>query len=263
MTHWQTLRLDRPEAGIARLTLHRPERRNAINRAMTDELNTCLAGLALELGLRVLLLTGAGDCFSAGGDLKERLACGTEASRGQRHELLAALDRLDCFPCPVIAVIPGPALAGGLELALACDIRIAALDAVLGLPEVRTSGGFPGASGPVRLARELGRGLASLLVYAGCQISASDALAMGLVERAVPREHLDSEALSLARQIAEGSPSGIRAAKQLIRAAGDLDFDSAMVLSAQLREPLDDGPDCHEAVRAWCERRAPRFAEAS
>lgn len=262
MSHWQTLRLDRPEAGIARLTLHRPERRNAIDRTMAAELNACLSGLAVQPGLRVLLVAGAGDCFSAGGDLKERLACGPEEARAQRQQGLAAMDRLDCFPCPVIAVIPGPALAGGLELALACDIRIAALDAVLGLPEVRASGGFPGAGGPVRLVRALGRGRASLLVYAGCQISAADALTMGLVERAVPREHLDSEALSLARQIATGSPSGIRAAKQLIRAAGDLDFDAAMVLSGHLRDPLDDGPDFHEALRAWRERRAPRFAEA-
>jgi enoyl-CoA hydratase/carnithine racemase len=261
MRDWQTLKLEQTDRGVTMLTLDRAHRRNAINQELGRELLDCLRELQERKDLRVLIVTGAGNCFSSGGDLTERKLHGPAEASAQRVLALAAMDLLDSFPCPVIAMVNGAALAGGLELALACDVRIAADTAVLGLPEVRASGGFPGAGGPTRLERLAGRGYASLLVFSGRQVSATEALAKGVVEMVVPAERLAEETLALARQIASGSPAGVRAAKQLIRRSTDLDFDAAMNLSQELRDPLDDSPDFHEAMNAWRERRAPNFAE--
>jgi enoyl-CoA hydratase/carnithine racemase len=261
MCAWQTLKLEEPDRGVTMLTLDRAPRRNAINQELGKELLDCLQGLQRRKDVRVLIVTGAGNCFCSGGDLTERVLHGPAEASAQRALALAAMDLLDGFPCPVIAMVNGAALAGGLELALACDIRIAADVAVLGLPEVRASGGFPGGGGPTRLERLVGRGRASLLVFSGRQVTAAEAFALGMVEMVVPAQRLAEETMALARQIASASPTGVRAAKQLIRRSADLDFNAAMKLSRELREPLDASPDFQEAMTAWQERRAPNFAE--
>ncbi len=261
MTVWKALTLVENNRHIHTIALNRIERRNAIDHTLANELVDCISIEAQKKELRVLVLTGEGSSFCSGGDLKDRIAFGPGEARRQRDTVLRAIDSLDRFPCPVIAMINGPALAGGLELALACDIRVAADDAVFGLPEVRTAGGFPGAGGPVRLSKLIGRGKTALISFTGRQFSARQAYDMGMVDMIVPAARLRAEAYALAAEIAANSPAGIRAAKQLIRQSLDMDVTSATDLSRALRNPLDDSPDFHEAMNAWREKRVPIFMD--
>lgn len=258
---WQTVRFEQDGPHIGTLVLNRPDRRNAISRQLANDLVDALATLARQRELRALILTGAGPTFSAGGDLKDRLDAGPGEARRQRDLALEAVDLLDRFPCPVIAAVNGAALAGGFELALACDIRVASQDAIVGLPEVRTAGGFPGAGGPVRLARLIGRGRAGLVVYTGRPFSATEAMEFGMVDLVFPAHQLHKETSALAAQIAANSPISVCMAKHLIREGEDLNIMAATELSRTLRNPLDDMPDSREAVSAWREKRIPSFQD--
>lgn len=259
MTRWNTLELSQDDPHVVALTLNRPAQRNAINRELADELVECLGELRQRKDLRVLVLTGAGSVFCAGGDLKERLEAGPEQARLQRESALRAIELLEQLPCAVLAMINGPAIAGGLELALGCDIRIASDEASFALPEVRAAGGFPGAGGPIRLTRTIGRGRTSLMVFTGRQFSARDALDLGLVERVVPAAQLRDETYALADEVAANSPGAVRAAKLLIARADDMDMASATALSRALRDPLDLSDDFREAMQAWRDKRTPKF----
>jgi enoyl-CoA hydratase/carnithine racemase len=258
---WQTVRFEQDGPHVGTLVLNRPDRRNAINRQMANDLVDALKTLTRQRQLRVLILTGAGTSFSAGGDLKDRLDAGPDEARRQRDLALEAIDLLDRFACPVIAAINGAALAGGFELALACDIRVASDDAIVGLPEARTAGGFPGAGGPVRLSRLIGRGRAGLVVYTARPFSAAEALGFGMLDLVFPADQLSDKANALAAQIAANSPTAVCTAKQLIRQGDDLDIAAATELSRTLRNPLDDMPDAREAVCAWREKRLPSFQD--
>lgn len=259
MKSWNTIELSQTDRHVVTLTLNRPAQRNAINRQLADELVECLGELRQRKDLRVLVLTGAGTAFCAGGDLTERLEAGPEYARLQRDSALRAIDLLEHLPCAVLGMINGPALAGGLELALGCDIRIASDEATFALPEVRSAGGFPGAGGPIRLTRMIGRGRTSLMVFTARRFSAREAAELGFVERVVPSAQLRAETYSLAAEIAANSPRAIRAAKQLITRVDDMDIASATALSSALRDPLDQTDDFHEAMQAWRDKRAPNF----
>lgn len=259
---WQTLRLEGADGPICRLWLSRPEHRNAMSQQLVHELVECLTLLRERRTLRVLVLSGDGSAFCAGGDLKERLAKGAAKTREQRATGLRAIELLDTFPCPVIAMINGPAVAGGLELALGCDIRIASDNAVFALPEVLRAGGFPGGGGPVRLAKMIGRGRTSLLVFSARSLSAHEAFEFGIVDQVVPADRLQEATARLAADIAANSPAAIRAAKVLIRSSLDLSVPDGLQLSRELREPFEDGPDFAEALQAWRDRRAPQFQDA-
>lgn len=259
MTSWNTLELSQDDRHVVTLTLNRPAQRNALNRQLAGELVECLGELRQRKDLRVLVLTGAGSAFCAGGDLKERLDAGPQDARLQRESALRAIELLEQLPCAVLAMINGPAIAGGLELALGCDIRIASDEASFALPEVRAAGGFPGAGGPIRLTRMIGRGRTSLMVFTARQFPARDAVGLGLVERVVPAAQLREETYALAHEIAANSPRAIRDAKLLIARADDMDMASATALSRALRDPLDLSDDFQEAVQAWRDKRIPKF----
>ncbi len=263
MGRWNTLQLSQDDPNVATLTLARPAQRNALNLQLAEELVACLAELRQRKDLRVLVLTGAGPAFCAGGDLKERLEAGPAYAQRQRDCALRAIDLLEQLPCPVLAMINGPAIAGGLEIALGCDIRIASEEASFGLPEARAAGGFPGAGGPVRLTRMIGRGRASLMVFSARLFSAREAFELGFIERVVAPQRLRDDTYALARQIAANSPRAIRGAKQLISHADDMDMASAAALSRALRDPLDLSPDFQEAVQAWRDKRDPQFQRDS
>jgi enoyl-CoA hydratase/carnithine racemase len=260
---WHTLRVEAADGPVCMLRLSRPEHRNAISRQLAEELVECLKVLSKISTLRVLILAGDGPVFSAGGDLRERLEGGARHSRDQRELLLKAIALVDTFPCPVIAMIQGAAIAGGLELALGCDIRVAADDAVFALPEVRAVGGFPGAGGPVRLTQLIGRGRAGMCVYTARKFSAQEALQFGIVEQVCGATTLLEVTSELAQTIAQNSPAAIRAAKVLMRRCMSMDLQDALNLSRELRNPLDHGPDFAEAMSAWAERRSPRFPDIS
>jgi enoyl-CoA hydratase/carnithine racemase len=241
------------EPHISVLAMSRPAQRNAINATMARELESSLACLKDRPDLRVLIVTGEGVAFGAGADLKERALLTAGQTQDAREGVLRFIDMLEAFPSPVIAMINGPAIAGSFEIALACDIRVASDLATFALPEVRQVGAFPGAGGPVRLPRLVGRGRASYVVLTGRTFSAAEALALGLAEVVVPHERLLSETLFLARQIAANNPEGVSAAKQLMLKSDDLDLPSAMKLSRALRDPMDATAAARTAIRAWAD----------
>ncbi|MGN6758738.1 MAG: enoyl-CoA hydratase/isomerase family protein [Thermomicrobiales bacterium] len=244
---------------VATLTLNRPEALNALSRGLAAELLAASRELAARADVRVVVLRGAGErAFCTGADLKERATL-TPEERGAHTALIAAAaDALAALPMPVVAVIRGYALAGGLELALACDIRLAADDAVFGLTEVRI-GIFPGAGGPVRLPRVVGAGKARELIFSGRRIDAREALACGRVERDVSLAEHDQVVAELAEQIRAAAPLAVRAVKQALGRALDLPERDALDYAEQVRRPLDATRDYAEGLAAFAERRPPRF----
>jgi methylglutaconyl-CoA hydratase len=247
------------EEGLATLTLNRPQALNALSRQLGAALRDAVRELATRPDLRVVVLRGAGErAFSTGADLKER-ATMTPAEKGAHTgEIAAAAEALTALPVPVIAAVRGYALAGGMELAVACDIRVAAEDAIFGLTEV-VIGVFPGAGGPVRLPRLVGPGKARELIYSGRRIDATEALQCGLVERVVPVAAFDAAVAELAGQIRDAAPLAVRAAKRVLDVTPDLPLSAALAYAEALRRPLDATRDYDEGLAAFAERRKPRF----
>jgi len=170
----------------------------------------------------------------------------------------ATADALAALPVPTIAAIEGYALAGGLELSLACDIRLASEGAVFGLTEVRI-GIFPGAGGPVRLPRIVGPGKARELIFSGRRIDAAEALRCGLVEQVVPAADFGAAVARLAGEIRDAAPLAVRAVKRVLDVGADLPEGAALAYAAALRQPLDATRDYAEGLAAFAERRPPRF----
>ncbi len=250
--------IDRRE-NIAVITLHRPQAMNALNFALLESLNDHLDTLGQDETLRCLVVTGSGGkAFCAGADLKERLPL--SASERTRHTSLIneAADALERFPVPVIAAICGYALAGGAEIATACDLRVMSDDGVIGLPEVRI-GVFPGAGGVIRLPRLIGPARARDLLYTGRRVGAPEALQIGLVDRVVPNDEVLPVALELAGEITAGAPLAVRAMKSALTQVTALSADGAARIVSQLRVPLDGTRDYDEGLRAFSERRQPHF----
>lgn len=258
---WQsvTLAIDN-ETHIARLTLNRPEAMNAIRRQMAAELREACARLRLERAVRVVVLTGAGTrAFCAGADLKERRALSAEERSAHTAEIERASDAIAALPMPTIAAIRGYALAGGAELAIACDLRVAATDAELGFPEVRI-GIFPGAGGALRLPRLVGLGAARDLLFTGRRIDAEEAHRIGLVDRVVAPEAMEETATDLALAIAANAPLAVRAVKEALAVSDATPIAEARGTVNGLRAALDATADYEEGLAAFAERRAPRFS---
>lgn len=245
--------------GVAAVTLNRPQALNALSRELARALFDAARDLAARTDVRVVIIRGAGErAFCTGADLKERKTLSPDQKSAHTAEIMSAFDQLAALPCPVIAAIHGYALAGGLELALACDIRIAADNAVMGLTEVAI-GIFPGAGGPVRLPRLVGPGKAKELIFSGRHVRADEALRCGLVEQVVPRAGLETEVTALAMKIRDAAPLAVRAVKQVLSLTPDLPLAAAFAYSEALRRPLDTTADYVEGLAAFAERRAPRF----
>ncbi|WP_280156373.1 enoyl-CoA hydratase-related protein [Piscinibacter sp. XHJ-5] len=261
MSSWNTVSVTDLDPHVSVLTMNRPGHRNAINAEMADDLEACLISLKDKRDLRVLIVTGEGSAFGAGADLKERALLAPEQTQKARDTVLRFIELIEAFRAPVIAMVNGPAIAGSFELALACDIRVASDQATFSLPEVSKVGAFPGAGGPVRLPRLVGRGRANLVVLTGRTFSAREAFTFGFAELVVPHARLLDETLWLARQIAANSPEGVSAAKQLILRSDDLDLQSAMKLSRTLRDPMDATAAATEGVQAWADKRKPNFVK--
>jgi len=252
--------VERPEPWLAIVLLNREPVRNAISARMASALFERLHELESEPSLRVLIVTGAGSkAFSSGADLKERHRM-TPRQRGEHTRgIKAAADLLWSFPVPVIAAIRGYALAGGAELAIACDLRVASDDAVLGFPEVRM-GIFPGAGATERLPRLVGASRARHLLFTGRKIDADQALQIGLIDSMVPNDYVMNEAIRIARDIASQSPQAVQALKRAIRISEIEPVDRAAGLIADLRANLDAGADYDEGLQAFAERRPPSWS---
>ena len=247
------------EGHIAILTLNRPEAMNAMGHDLARDLEAALDRLEAAHEVRAVVATGAGDrAFSVGGDIKERGAMSLDERWEHALRLGRCFHRLEALPVPVIAAINGFCFGGGMEMAVACDLRIASERAEVGFLEVKL-GVFPGAGGPARLTRLVGKGRAKLVLYTGRRFPAAEGLAMGLVERVVPRDRLMAEARALAAEIAANGPLAVRALKRLVDTCYEADLAASQELARALRRPLDHTADMLEGVRAFEEKRPPRF----
>ncbi|MBI1959073.1 MAG: enoyl-CoA hydratase/isomerase family protein [Candidatus Rokubacteria bacterium] len=247
------------EGHIAILTLNRPEAMNAMGHDLARDLEAALDRLEAAHEVRAVVATGAGDrAFSVGGDIKERGAMSLDERWEHALRLGRCFHRLEALPVPVIAAINGFCFGGGMEMAVACDLRIASERAEVGFLEVKL-GVFPGAGGPARLTRLVGKGRAKLVLYTGRRFPAAEALATGLVERVVPRDRLMAEARALAAEIAANGPLAVRALKRLVDTCYEADLAASQELARALRRPLDHTADMLEGVRAFEEKRPPRF----
>ena len=247
------------EGHIAILTLNRPEAMNAMGHDLARDLEAALDRLEAAHDVRAVVATGAGDrAFSVGGDIKERGAMSLDERWEHALRLGRCFDRIETLPVPVIAAINGFCFGGGMEMAVACDLRIASERAEVGFLEVKL-GVFPGAGGPARLTRLVGKGRAKLVLYTGRRFPAAEGLAMGLVERVVPQDRLMEEARALAAEIAANGPLAVRALKRLVDTCYEADLAASQELARALRRPLDHTADMLEGVRAFEEKRPPRF----
>ncbi len=244
--------------GIATLTIDRPEKRNALNAAVRRELIMALDALRSDPDARVLVVTGAGDqAFVAGADVAE-FAARKPAEQRAAMEARSAFEELAAFPCPTIAMIRGWALGGGCELALACDIRVAARSARLGQPEVRL-GLIPGGGGTQRLPRLVGYGQALRLVLTGEPVDAEEAARIGLVDLMVDEGELEMRTRALAAAMAAHSPLALQLAKESVRAALELPLRDGVRRERELFLSAFASADGVEGVRAFLDKRPPRF----
>ena len=262
------LRLERLE-GVAIATLSDPDRLNAMTEAMGEALASAVDDLSQDDSVRVVLLTGAGRAFSAGGDLDllENMARSANASRGgetrRRHQTFMGrfyrlFLRVRALPQPTLAAVNGPAIGAGCCLALACDLRIAAREAKLGLNFNRL-GLHPGMAATWTLPRLVGPALAAELLYTGRILDGTEAERIGLVNRAVPRETLREEALALARSIAEGAPLSVRATKRSLALSSLTTLEEQLDREAHEQALGYESADLIEGLAAARERRAPGF----
>jgi methylglutaconyl-CoA hydratase len=241
------------------LVLDRPDAANALSRALVAELRAALTTLHGTPQVAAVVLTGNGDrAFCAGADLRERRSLSLAETRTVLQDLNALMDEIAAFPRPVLAALNGSALGGGLELALACDLRLCAEGAQLGLPEVRL-GIIPGAGGTQRLARLCGVAAAKELILTGKRIDASRALALGLVNAVVPAAALRSEALSWAQEIALSAPLAVAQAKRAIDNGFGRPLGDALAVERTAYEVVLQSADRDEGLAAFAEKRKPTW----
>lgn len=234
-------------------------RRNSITLALLRSLGDELARAEGKRALRCVVLTGQGErAFCAGADLKERRAMSHDQVRAFHADLRAVLSGIESSAKVFLAAVNGAALGGGLELALACDLRVASTSAELGLPEVGL-GIIPGGGGTQRLARAIGVARAKDLVLTARRIGGQEAAAMGLASRAVPPERLREEALAWARLVARNAPVSLRQAKRAIDAGFALPLGEALDLELRMYQDCLGTEDRLEALRAFAEKRQPIF----
>ncbi|MEM0293736.1 MAG: 3-hydroxyacyl-CoA dehydrogenase/enoyl-CoA hydratase family protein [Saccharolobus sp.] len=247
----------RTEPPLAWIVLNRPERLNALNPELVNELDKVLDELETNNEVRVVIITGNGRAFSAGADVTSFLTL-RPIDVIRLRTLRNLVNKISLYTKPVIAAINGFALGGGLELAMACDIRIASEMAQLGQPEINI-GIIPGAGGTQRLPRLIGKGKAKLLIYTGDMISAEDAYKMGLVDIMVPANRFEDEVRRIALKIAEKSPLSLLAAKLAIELGSEANIWTGQTLESTLFGLLFTTKDVEEGVKAFLEKRKPQF----
>ena len=246
------------ENGIATIVINRPDKRNALNASVRREIIEALDALRTQNEARVIVFTGAGEkAFIAGADIGE-FAERTPVEQRAVMEERRVFDEIAAFPKPTIAMINGYAFGGGCELALACDIRIAARSAKLGQPEIKL-GILPGGGGTQRLPRLVGNGRALRMILTGDAVTADEAARIGLVDEVVADAELQSTVTSLARQIAAHSPLTLRLAKDAVRAAFETPLSAGLALERELFITAFASEDREEGVRAFFEKRVAEF----
>lgn len=245
------------EPPLATLTINRPDVRNALNQETCREIREVINEVSSDDEVQVLVITGAGEkAFIAGADinaLKDRSMAQT-----LDNEFQLILRELETLKKPVIAAINGYALGGGCEVALACDIRIAADNAKLGQPEINL-GIMPGAGGTQRLARLVGPGIAKELIFTGRIIDTSEALQMGLINRSVQQEELMSTVNEMAEDMSKKSPLTLSIAKLVINSGLDADITTGLTIERLGQTAIFGSSDRKEGIEAFLEKRKPNF----
>jgi enoyl-CoA hydratase len=244
--------------GIATITMNRPEAMNALNEKVLRELKEIFAQVRDDPRVRVVILTGEGPAFVAGADIRAMMVKNLVEIRAFTQFGQGVLKDIERLDKPVIAAINGFALGGGLELALACDIRLASTDARMGFPEVGL-GIFPGLGGTQRTTRLIGKGRACELIMTGDPISAEEAARIGLVNRAVPPLQLMAEARRMATRIARQGPIAVGRAKAAINQALQVGLDRGLDFELEAVTLTFGTEDQQEGMTAFVERRRPEF----
>lgn len=257
---YSTLTVTRSADGyVVTVELNRPEALNAMNTAMGEDLLRCFEDLQRDQAVRAVVFTGAGSkAFCVGGDLKERLGMTDEAWRAQHVIFEAAAARVLHCPVPVIAAVEGFAMGGGCEMAVLSDLIVASETAVFAVPEV-TRGIFPGVGGTQLLPRILGAPMAKEMIFTGRRVDAREALAKGLVNHLVPAGQARAKALEIAATIADNGPIAVRQAKKAVNWGSETDLETGMALAIEAYNNTVTTEDRLEGVRAFNEKRKPRF----
>lgn len=245
------------ENGIFCIRLNRPEAKNAISQGLLKELQSAVAELSKDLP-SVLLFFGSGGAFSAGADLKERESMSGEEVKAFLDKINQTFLAIQNLPIPTIACIEGYAFGGGLELALACDLRYASTDSIVGLTETKL-GIIPGAGGTQRLTQLVGQSKAKELIFRANRILAQQALAIGLVNAVFPKESFELDCKAIAKEISSSAPLAVIAAKQAINGLGvSVDKNSLDWERVCYSKTLSTS-DRQEALLAFKEKRKPNF----
>jgi enoyl-CoA hydratase/carnithine racemase len=252
------LLVDEPAAGVVRLTISNPARRNALDHAILDGL---AAAITQHADARCLILTGANGMFSAGYDIADipEDVFADQAEKLVAHPFTAALDALEACPAPIVAALPGHTIGGGLEMALCCDMRVAARDIRLGMPPAKL-GLVYSHTGLRRFIQSIGAPRTRELFLLGRNVDARTALAWGLVNDVT--EDVEEASLDLACELAANAPLSVRGNKRVIREllAADVRLDAEVERELiALREACFASEDMREGVRAFAEKRAPRW----
>ena len=247
-------------AGV--ITINRPERLNALDLPTCRALDDAVSRVEADAAVRVVVITGAGRAFVAGGDIADLDSRQGLAHYGEFAEQIHRLfRRIETLDKPTIAAVNGFALGGGAELMLATDIRLLSAKAKIGVPEINL-GLFPGAGGTQRLIRQIPLCRAKELMFTGAPIGAEEAVALGLANRVVEPEALMEEALALAGTIASKSPLALRYLKRTIDAGADMPLPAALAHEQAMISLVLDSEDAHEGCRAFLEKREARFKGA-
>ena len=264
----KALTLNWPQPDIALATMVREREMNTLSLELLVELDRALSAAAAG-GARALIITGQGRAFCAGAHLRyfteedSRIGGGTFALRDRYLERIAVLfDRIETLPIPVIAAINGFALGGGCELSLACDFRLMADHAKIGMPEVRI-GALAGAGGVQKLHRLVGRGKALEWILLGSHVTAPEALARGMLTSVHAASDLMPAALELAGRFRLLGPRAVAQSKMAVRMCGDADLTTARNIGIEALAMLIDGPEWREGMSAFMEKREPRFPPLS
>lgn len=247
------------EHHVCILTLNRPEAANALSIQMLNELNQALDTIAKDMNVFCTVITGSGEkAFCAGADLKERKGMSDEDVIKTVRLIGQTIDKVESLPMPVIAAINGVAFGGGLELALACDLRVASKEVKLGLTETSLAI-IPGAGGTQRLPRLIGLGQAKKLIYTAERVNATAALKLGIVEEVVDQSELLKAATTLANKIASNGPIAVQAAKKAINEGMQTDLVSGLEIEHQNYKLTIPTKDREEGLLAFQEKRKPEY----
>ncbi len=255
----QVERLQGPDAGIVLVGLARPEAKNALGRQLLAEFREALAALKSDPSVRVVVVHSlVAGVFCAGADLKERAGMSQAEASAFVQGIRASFSDLERLPMPVIAAMEGAAFGGGLELALAADLRVAGAEAKMGLVETALAI-IPGGGGTQRLPRLIGAARAKELIFTARRLGAEEAGRLGLVNRVVPAGQALEVALGLAREILPNGPVAVRMAKQAINQGQDLDLVDGLALEEACYARVIPTEDRLEGLAAFREKRKPQY----